>query len=183
MQATINAHRLSKFRKRLAAGTMYSIYGFDDTHHLSSFLQFLFRFVFDHFLIVYSLSHVAATLNAKVKENGEASPKPPHPDLKYLDQILTVPKRELFVEVDNDKEWLYGPLGVKLRKARTWYDDNGVSGNDMPGINTLPTKISVGVDENVKEPFAETTTGGPSDKNSVFNVFHSSKEATYINNL
>ncbi|KAJ4886104.1 hypothetical protein Rs2_25852 [Raphanus sativus] len=120
MQATINAHRLSKFRKRLAAGTMYSIYGFDDTHHLSSFLQFLFRFVFDHFLIVYSLSHVAATLNAKVKENGEASPKPPHPDLKYLDQILTVPKRELFVEVDNDKEWLYGPLGVKLRKARTW---------------------------------------------------------------
>ncbi|KAJ4901950.1 hypothetical protein Rs2_15901 [Raphanus sativus] len=76
--------------------------------------------IHDHFLIVYSQSHVAATLNAKVKENGEASPKPHHPDLKYLDQILTVPKRDLFVEVDNDEEWLYGPLGVKLRKARTW---------------------------------------------------------------
>ena len=29
MQATINANRLPKFRERLAAGTMYSVSGFD----------------------------------------------------------------------------------------------------------------------------------------------------------
>ncbi|WZZ01490.1 hypothetical protein YC2023_073818 [Brassica napus] len=74
---------------------------------------------------VCSQSHVAAAMKVKVKENGEASAKPPHPDLKYLDQILSVPKRELFLEVDNDEEWLYGPLGVKLKKARTYSPDSG----------------------------------------------------------
>ncbi|CAH8363046.1 unnamed protein product [Eruca vesicaria subsp. sativa] len=73
---------------------------------------------------VCSLSPLAATMKAKVKENGQAPPKPPHPDLKYLDQILSVPKRELFLEVDNDEEWLYGPLGVKLKKARTYSPDS-----------------------------------------------------------
>lgn len=72
-----------------------------------------------------SQSHVAAAMKVKVKENGEASARPPHPDLKYLDQILSVPKRELFLEVDNDEEWLYGPLGVKLKKARTYSPDSG----------------------------------------------------------
>lgn len=72
---------------------------------------------------------LAATMKVNVKENGEASAKPPpHPDLKYLDQILSVPKRELFVEVDNDEEWLYGPLSVKkLKKARTYSPDSGES--------------------------------------------------------
>ncbi|KAL0737859.1 hypothetical protein Bca4012_014069 [Brassica carinata] len=76
---------------------------------------------------VCSLSPLAAAMKAKVKENGEASPKPPHPDLKYLDQILSVPTRELFLEVDNDEEWLYVPLGVKLKKARTYSPDSGES--------------------------------------------------------
>ncbi|KAJ4900797.1 hypothetical protein Rs2_14748 [Raphanus sativus] len=72
---------------------------------------------------------LAATMRVNVKENGEASAKPPpHPDVKYLDQILSVPKRELFVEVDNDEEWLYGPLSVKkLKKARTYSPDSGES--------------------------------------------------------
>lgn len=76
---------------------------------------------------VCSQSHVAAAMKAKVKENGEASAKPPHPDLKLLDQILSVPKRELFLEVDNDEEWLYGQLGVKLKKARKYSPDSGES--------------------------------------------------------
>ncbi|KAL0724907.1 hypothetical protein Bca4012_039506 [Brassica carinata] len=37
----------------------------------------------------------------------------------------------------------------------------------MTGVNTFPTKISIGVDGNEKEPFAETTTGGPSDNSSL----------------
>ena len=45
----------------------------------------------------------------------------------------------------------------------------------MPGVKTLPTKISVGVDGNVRVIFAETTTGGPSGKKlSASDVFHRS---------
>ncbi|KAF8105638.1 hypothetical protein N665_0157s0205 [Sinapis alba] len=76
---------------------------------------------------VCSPSPLAAAMKVKVKEDGEASPKPPHPDLKYLDQILSVPKRDLFVEVDNDEEWLYVPLGVKLKKARTYSPESSES--------------------------------------------------------
>uniref|UniRef100_A0A1J3CRR5 DNA ligase 1 n=1 Tax=Noccaea caerulescens TaxID=107243 RepID=A0A1J3CRR5_NOCCA len=58
--------------------------------------------------------------SVKVRENGEASAKKrPHSDLKYLDQILTVPKREELHEVDDDeKEWLFGQSGVKLLKKQ-----------------------------------------------------------------
>ncbi|KAJ0253923.1 Myb-like protein X [Hirschfeldia incana] len=76
---------------------------------------------------VCSLSPLTAAMRVNAKENGEASAKPPHPDLKYLDQILSVPKRELFMDVDNDEEWLYVPLGVKLKKARTYSPDSGES--------------------------------------------------------
>ncbi|KAJ4885177.1 hypothetical protein Rs2_35270 [Raphanus sativus] len=128
-------------------------------------------------------------------------PKPSHSGPKIFGSD-TVPKRDLFVEVDNDEEWFYGPLGVKLRRQEreiprdtcfgvfvdllvfeTWLnifstqgqngshfgprpvpplipkkcdwdeldysngamiekDGNGGSGNEMPGINTLPTTIS-----------------------------------------
>lgn len=77
---------------------------------------------------VYPPNTLAATMKVKAKENGEASAKPPHPDLKYLNQILNVPKRELLVEVDDDdQEWLFGPVGVKLKKARTDSPDSGES--------------------------------------------------------
>ncbi|XP_010442286.1 PREDICTED: myb-like protein X [Camelina sativa] len=72
-------------------------------------------------------SPLAATMKVKVKENGEASIKPPHPDLKYLNQILNVPTRELLLEVDDDQEWLLGQSGVKLKKARTDTPDSGES--------------------------------------------------------
>ncbi|KAF3549208.1 hypothetical protein DY000_02003768 [Brassica cretica] len=55
----------------------------------------------------------------KVKENGETSAKKrPHPDLKYLDQILNVPQREELCEVgeNEEQEWLFGQSGVKLLK-------------------------------------------------------------------
>ncbi|CAA0408477.1 unnamed protein product [Arabidopsis thaliana] len=69
-------------------------------------------------------SPLAATMKVKVKENGEASAKPPHPDLKYLNMILNVPTKELSPKVDDDQEWLLGQSGIKLKKART---DSGES--------------------------------------------------------
>ncbi|CAL9219965.1 unnamed protein product [Arabidopsis halleri] len=56
----------------------------------------------------------------KVKKNDEASAKKrPHSDLKYLDQILNVPKREELHEVDDvEQEWLFGQSGELLKKQR-----------------------------------------------------------------
>ncbi|XP_022558422.1 glutamic acid-rich protein-like [Brassica napus] len=57
--------------------------------------------------------------SVEVKENGEASAKKrPHSDLKYLDQILSVPKREELHEFDGneEQEWLFGQSGVSLSK-------------------------------------------------------------------
>ncbi|KAF3608545.1 hypothetical protein DY000_02051230 [Brassica cretica] len=50
--------------------------------------------------------------SVEVKENG------PHSDLKYLDQILSVPKREELHEFDGneEQEWLFGQSGVSLSK-------------------------------------------------------------------
>ncbi|XP_077212287.1 uncharacterized protein LOC143847362 [Tasmannia lanceolata] len=39
-------------------------------------------------------------------ENGEASTRPPHPDSKYLSQILTVPQKAEWSDFD-DQEWLF----------------------------------------------------------------------------
>ncbi|KAL9813642.1 hypothetical protein AtNW77_Chr5g0132941 [Arabidopsis thaliana] len=72
-------------------------------------------------------SPLAATMKVKVKENGEASAKPPHPDLKYLNMILNVPTKELSPKVDDDQEWLLGQSGIKLKKARTDPPDSGES--------------------------------------------------------
>ncbi|KAF8094623.1 hypothetical protein N665_0358s0005 [Sinapis alba] len=56
--------------------------------------------------------------SVEVNENGEASAKKrPHSDLKYLEQILNVPKREELHEVDEtEEEWLFGHSGMKLLK-------------------------------------------------------------------
>ncbi|ESQ49304.1 hypothetical protein EUTSA_v100206180mg [Eutrema salsugineum] len=58
--------------------------------------------------------------SVKVKEGSEASAKKrPHSDLKYLDQILNVPKREELYEIDDgEQEWLFGQSGVKLLKKQ-----------------------------------------------------------------
>ncbi|KAG2286605.1 hypothetical protein Bca4012_032880 [Brassica carinata] len=55
---------------------------------------------------------------------------------------------------------------ISLRRL-TDYDGNGGRGDDTPGVTTLPIKIIVGLMENEKEPFTETTTGGPSNKKSL----------------
>ncbi|KAL5702887.1 hypothetical protein ACHQM5_028049 [Ranunculus cassubicifolius] len=47
----------------------------------------------------------------KAKENGESSRKP-HPDTKYLSQILSVPKMDDWSDFD-DQEWLFSSQGKK----------------------------------------------------------------------
>lgn len=48
-------------------------------------------------------------------ENGEASAKPPHPDTKYLSQILSVPKMEEWSDF-NDQEWLFSSNHLQSKK-------------------------------------------------------------------
>ncbi|KAL0834784.1 hypothetical protein Bca101_086673 [Brassica carinata] len=49
----------------------------------------------------------------------------------------------------------------------TDYDSNGGRGDDTPGVTTLPNQDHCRFDGNEKEPFTETTTGGPSNKKSL----------------
>lgn len=45
----------------------------------------------------------------KVHESGEASaPKPPHPDVKYLNQLYDIPKVEEWCDPVDNQEWLFG---------------------------------------------------------------------------
>ncbi|XP_042517613.1 putative uncharacterized protein DDB_G0271982 [Macadamia integrifolia] len=50
-------------------------------------------------------------------ENGEASTRPPHPDLRYLSQILSVPKMEEWSEFD-DQEWLFSSDSLQSKKPK-----------------------------------------------------------------
>nr|GMD70198.1 glutamic acid-rich protein-like [Ipomoea batatas] len=54
----------------------------------------------------------------------EAAKKAPHPDSKYLSQILTVPKMEEWIESD-DNEWLFGSKNPSDRKPGV--GSNGVN--------------------------------------------------------
>lgn len=47
------------------------------------------------------------SVSIEASENGEASTRPPHPDSKYLSQILSIPKMEDWSDFD-DQEWLFG---------------------------------------------------------------------------
>ncbi|XP_058093361.1 uncharacterized protein LOC131239602 [Magnolia sinica] len=47
------------------------------------------------------------SVSIEASENGEASTRPPHPDSKYLSQILAVPKMAEWSDFD-DQEWLFG---------------------------------------------------------------------------
>ncbi|KAK4846398.1 hypothetical protein QYF36_016803 [Acer negundo] len=53
----------------------------------------------------------------QVGENGEASLKPPHPDSKYLNQILSQPKVEDWSDLD-DQEWLFRGNSLQLKKSK-----------------------------------------------------------------
>ncbi|KAJ4954302.1 hypothetical protein NE237_011085 [Protea cynaroides] len=52
---------------------------------------------------------------AQAIENGETSTKRPHPDLKYLSEILSVPKMEEWSDFD-DQEWLFSSDSLQLKK-------------------------------------------------------------------
>ncbi|CAH9050093.1 unnamed protein product [Cuscuta epithymum] len=47
----------------------------------------------------------------------EAPKRSPHPDVKYLNQILTVPKMEEWVECDDNNEWLFGSRDPSEKKS------------------------------------------------------------------
>ncbi|KAF8388457.1 hypothetical protein HHK36_027129 [Tetracentron sinense] len=53
----------------------------------------------------------------QANENGEASAKPPHPDSKYLSQILSVPKTEESADYD-DNEWLFSCDNIQSKKPK-----------------------------------------------------------------
>lgn len=55
---------------------------------------------------------------ARITENGEASVKPPHPDSKYLNQILSVPKLEDCFDDFVDQEWLFNGDCMQSRKPK-----------------------------------------------------------------
>nr|CAD1839123.1 unnamed protein product [Ananas comosus var. bracteatus] len=52
--------------------------------------------------------------SAPNSENGEISKKPPHPDLKFLDKVYSVPKLEEWPEYD-DQEWLFSGSHLHLK--------------------------------------------------------------------
>lgn len=51
----------------------------------------------------------------RARENGEASKKPPHPDSKYLSQILSVPKMDEWSDFD-DQGWLFDTTNLQTKK-------------------------------------------------------------------
>lgn len=48
---------------------------------------------------------------------AEASRKPPHPDMKYLSKVLSVPHMDEWPEVD-DQEWLFNNKDSLLNKSK-----------------------------------------------------------------
>ncbi|XP_065873854.1 uncharacterized protein [Euphorbia lathyris] len=52
----------------------------------------------------------------QAKQNGENFSKPPHPDMKYLSRILSVPKMEEWSDVD-EMNWLYSSVESQSKKA------------------------------------------------------------------
>ncbi|KAI3881998.1 hypothetical protein MKX03_014567 [Papaver bracteatum] len=58
----------------------------------------------------------SSLVSTHASENGVASTKPPHPDAKYLSQILSIPKMEEWSDFD-DQDWLFGE-NTQLKKPR-----------------------------------------------------------------
>lgn len=57
-----------------------------------------------------------SSASVKDKEKIAASMKPPHPDLKYLSQVLTIPKVE-WSQFD-DQDWLFGCKDSKAKRPK-----------------------------------------------------------------
>ncbi|KAL0369431.1 UNVERIFIED_CONTAM: hypothetical protein Sangu_0261200 [Sesamum angustifolium] len=61
-------------------------------------------------------SRPSSASSVKDKEKIAASMRPPHPDLKYLSQVLTIPKVE-WSQFD-DQEWLFGCKDSKAKRPK-----------------------------------------------------------------
>ncbi|KAM3289259.1 myb-like protein X [Capsicum chacoense] len=64
----------------------------------------------------------ASSVSPGADEIAEASKRPPHPDSKYLNQILSVPKMEEWSGFD-DQEWLFGSKSTPVRKPNAYPDE------------------------------------------------------------
>lgn len=64
--------------------------------------------------------------NLHAGENGGASTKPPHPDTKYLSQILSIPKMEEWSDFD-DQDWLFSE-NLQLKRLK----------DGSPGVEERP---------------------------------------------
>ncbi|PIN00753.1 hypothetical protein CDL12_26737 [Handroanthus impetiginosus] len=58
------------------------------------------------------------SVKTKEKIRANMKPPPPHPDLEYLSQILTVPKVEWRLNDDAAQEWLFGHLDLKAKRPK-----------------------------------------------------------------
>ncbi|EEF31295.1 DNA binding protein, putative [Ricinus communis] len=69
--------------------------------------------------LIPARSHISSTKSLSVgvqaNENGETFSKPPHPDTKYLSQILSIPEMEELPDVD-DQEWLLSYNHLQSKK-------------------------------------------------------------------
>ncbi|XP_016444891.2 uncharacterized protein LOC107770135 [Nicotiana tabacum] len=64
----------------------------------------------------------ASSMSPGVDQIAEASKRPPHPDSKYLNQILSVPKMDEWSGID-DQEWLFGSKSTLVRKPDMCLDE------------------------------------------------------------
>ncbi|KAL2488220.1 uncharacterized protein Fot_41564 [Forsythia ovata] len=78
-------------------------------------------------------SSITPSASVKVKENTK---KPPHPDSKYLSQILTVPNVE-WPEFD-DQEWLFGSGGSRAKRPKIAFDQ--IEGTKEVWAEAIPIK-------------------------------------------
>ncbi|XP_068665573.1 uncharacterized protein [Aristolochia californica] len=72
-----------------------------------------------------SSNNLKPPLTVEACENSEVSPtKPPHPDMKYLSQIYSIPKMDEWIDCGDDQEWLFG--GEKSFRQDTKVEDEVV---------------------------------------------------------
>ena len=65
--------------------------------------------------VISSNKTLTATGTVPADPVTEASAKPPHPDTKYLSQVYSIPKTEVWSDFD-DQEWLFGSGCSQERK-------------------------------------------------------------------
>lgn len=61
--------------------------------------------------------------SVKVHENGGASAKPPHPDSKYLSEILSIPQMADMTDFDDDQDWLFSSNAPESKKPKVGAPD------------------------------------------------------------